>query len=351
MLSVITLADSEKWDQIVHLFDNFDVYYLSGYVKAFMLHGDGEPLLFFYEGDSIKGINVVMKRDVANDVHFQGKIPNDTYYDFATPYGYGGWLIQGEGDKNLLFEAYKSWCVDNGIISEFVRFHPVLENHIYSENNYEVIGLGETVAMDLTSPDVIWQNITSKNRNMIRKAEKNNVSIYNGRNPWLYEVFREIYNATMDKDNAEEYYYFDSKFYKSVLEDLPNNAQIFYARLDDGEIIAASIMIAANGRMNYHLSGSRKEFQHLAPTNLLLYKAALWGCENGYKTLYLGGGVGSGEDSLFKFKRAFYRGNPYRFYIGKTIYIHDKYEELLSIRLIEYKSVEQTSFFPKYRMR
>jgi len=27
--------------------ENFDVYYLSGYVKAFHAHGDGEPKLFF----------------------------------------------------------------------------------------------------------------------------------------------------------------------------------------------------------------------------------------------------------------------------------------------------------------
>lgn len=349
MLSVITLDESEKWDSIVRLFDNYDVYYLSGYVKAFKLHGDGEPLLFYYEDNSIKGINVVMKRDVADDKRFQGIIPFGVYYDFATPYGYGGWLVQGDGDSTRLFEDYRLWCRDNGIISEFVRFHPVLKNHIYSENVLEVIGLGDTIAMDLSSPEVIWQNIISKNRNMIRKAVKNGVSIYNGRSPELYRVFREIYNATMDKDNAEEYYYFGHEFYNSILDDLPNNAQVFYAQLDDETIIAASIMITANGRMNYHLSGSRRDYQHLAPTNLLLYKAALWGCENGYKTLYLGGGVGSGEDSLFKFKRAFYKGDLHKFYIGKATYNEEKYEELLAIRCRNDACIADSKFFPKYR--
>lgn len=349
MLSVVTLNESEKWDSVVRTFSNYDVYYLSGYVKAFQLHGDGEPLLFFYDDGKVKGINVVMKRDISADKHFEGKIEPNTYFDFATPYGYGGWLIEGDNDTSCLFETYRKWCKDNNIISEFVRFHPVLKNHVFSEKDYEVIPLGETVAMDLTSPDVIWQNIISKNRNMIRKAIKNGVSIYNGRSPELYRVFKEIYNATMDKDNAEEYYYFNEEFYNSILDDLPNNAQIFYAQLEDGTTIAASIMITANGRMNYHLSGSRRDYQHLAPTNLLLYKAALWGCENGYKTLYLGGGVGSGEDSLFKFKRAFYKGDLNRFFIGKNTYNDEKYEELLAIRLAEEESVEQSKFFPKYR--
>lgn len=97
--------------------------------------------------------------------------------------------------------------------------------------------------------------------------------------PEIYEIFREIYNATMDKDNADSDYYFGEEFYRSVLEDLPQNAQVFYAVLD-GQVIAASIMLACNGRMNYHLSGSVREYAHLPPSNLLLYEAALWGCAN-----------------------------------------------------------------------
>ena len=39
--------------------------------------------------------------------------------------------------------------------------------------------------------------------------------------------FRSIYDSTMDKDNAEEYYYFEESFYKSMCNDLPQNVQIF----------------------------------------------------------------------------------------------------------------------------
>ena len=40
-LSVYTLKDSNKWNDIVKSFCNYDVYYLSGYTKAFYLHNDG----------------------------------------------------------------------------------------------------------------------------------------------------------------------------------------------------------------------------------------------------------------------------------------------------------------------
>ncbi len=344
VLAVYTIEQSEQWDVIVRSFKEYDVYWLSGYVKAFQIHGDGTPLLFYYESSDTdtRGINVVMKRDVAKDERFREKIDEGQYFDFATPYGYGGWIIEGQ-DTEDLFEAYENWVEKNGIISEFVRFHPMVKNHEKCRSYYEVIQLGEVVHMDLGSPELIWNNIISKNRNMIRKAIKNGVVIYNGRFPEIYEKFRVIYNGTMDKDDAEEYYYFSPEFYGSVLNDLPQNAQVFWAE-KDGQIIAASIMLAANGRMNYHLSGSLRDFGSLAPGNLILYTAALWGCANGYRTFYLGGGVGSGEDSLFKFKRAFYKGMLNHFYIGKKIYDFERYERLVSMR-----EFADRDFFPKYR--
>ncbi|MDD6647455.1 MAG: GNAT family N-acetyltransferase [Firmicutes bacterium] len=342
-IKIYTLEQRQEWDQVVRSFFEYDAYWLSGYVKAFQIHGDGEPLLFYFENDSTRGINVVMKRDIAGDKYFSNILPKGKYFDFSTPYGYGGWIIEGENNDEL-FNEYELWCQNNNIISEFVRFHPVLKNHIYSERVYEVVPLGNTVTMDLSSPEIIWANITSKNRNMIRKATKNGIKIFNGRFPQIYREFKNIYNLTMDKDNADSYYYFDQAFYESLLEDLPSNSQVFYAELDD-RIIAASIMLSANGRMNYHLSGALKEYSNLAPTNLLLYKAALWGYANNCKTLYLGGGVGSEEDSLFKFKKAFYRKDDLdRFYIGKKIFLVKEYKELINI-----KNIENTNYFPQYR--
>ena len=129
-----------------------------------------------------------------------------------------------------------------------------------------------------------------------------------------------------------------------MLNDLPQNAQVFYAQLDE-TIIAASILLRANERLNYHLSGSRQEYQNLAPTNLLLYEAALWGCANGCKTLHLGGGVGAGEDSLYAFKKTFYRGEPCRYQIGKRIFLSDAYEKLIAMRT----NLPESGFFPRYR--
>lgn len=346
MFNVYTLEQSEQWDSIVRSFSDYDVFYLSGYVKAFKIHGDGEPILFSYEENGTRGINVVLKRDIALCELFKGKVEENTWFDLSSPYGYAGWLIEGD-DTASVMAAYTTWCEKNSIVSEFVRFHPNVGNHKFVEGFYDVIPLGNVVVMDVSSEENIWANIISKNRNMIRKAQKHGVTIYNGRFPEILETFRSIYNSTMDKDEADPYYYFAPEFYNSILNDLPQNAQIFYAVYEE-QVIAAAIMLSCNGKMTYHLSGSVREFSYLAATNLMLYQAALWGCANGCKTFYLGGGVGSEEDGLFKFKRSFYRGDDLpRFHVGRKIFNQDKYDELLALR----DDVPDSNYFPLYRAK
>lgn len=338
------LDENEKWDGIVRSFDSYDVYYLSGYAKGFFLNGDGEPMLLYYEGDGQRAINVVMRRDVADAERLKGRVEPGKYYDFATPYGYGGWLCEGESDLSGLLDEYAKFSSEQKVVSEFVRFHPVLGNAILGEKMYGVEALGPTIALDLGSEDIIWENITSKNRNMIRKAIKAGIEIGHGSDPALYEIFREIYEETMARDNASPYYYFPWSMYETFWNELDGNAELFYATYD-GETIAASIILFANDKMNYHLSGSRSEFRNLAPTNLLLFEAAKWGAARGLKTFHLGGGVGAREDGLFRFKKSFFRGEPCTYSIGKRVFDEGAYAALGRLS----GSGEVEGFFPAYR--
>lgn len=342
MIQIFNINQYRQWDDIVRSFAEYDVYYLSGYVKAFQIHGDGEPQLLFYEGNGLRAIYVYMKRKTAME----------SVYDSITPYGYGGVLFEGDKSSfnlHTFWTAYLRKMDEENIVDNFVRYHPILANAVPMKEISEVIDLGKTIAIDLTSPEVIWENIVSKNRNMIRKAEKNGVQIYHAHDMSLFKDFMRIYNETMDKDKADEYYYFEEKFYKSIHADLEGNYEMFYASYK-GQIIAMSIMLFANKQMHYHLSGSMLEYRNLAPSNLLLYKAALWGCEQGFKTFHLGGGVGSGEDNLYKFKAAFNRKSDYQFSIAKMVFDTEQYQALVNERAVRDMSFNcESKFFPLYR--
>ena len=338
-MQIFNMNQAKEWNNLVQSFTNYDVYYLSGYVKAFQIHGDGEPQLFYYDEKGLRGIYVYMKRKTAIEGVF----------DSITPYGYGGFLLEGDtSEENVkaLWAAYVDRMKEENIVDNFVRYHPVLANAVPMKTCSDVIDLGKTVAMDLTSEEVIWKNIHSKNRNMIRKAEKNGIVIKHGQGLELFDDFIKIYNATMDKDNAEAYYYFKPEFYKSIHEDLKDNYEMFWAEYE-GKIIAMSIMIFANGRLNYHLSGSDLQYRNLAPSNLLLYKAAMWGMEKGMNTFHLGGGVGSGEDNLYKFKIAFNRFSDCQFSIAKHVFDNEKYDERVAERASRDAECDKESkFFP-----
>lgn len=351
MLSIINAAERERWDSIVDSFPSADVYYRRGYVEAFRLHGDGEPVLIEYCSDSCRGICVMMKRDVADDPLFAGLVPEATYYDMVTPYGYGGFIFDTDPEtteiERIGSELWET-LARQGVVAAFFRFHPILGNSLNSRDLLDVVDLGHTIGIDLSSAEVIWENIISKNRNMIRKAEKSGVEIRHGKGMELLDVFRNIYDETMRHDNAEEYYFFGREFYESLDRDLHDNYEIFYA-VYEGEIIAMSIMLFGGSQMHYHLSGSRYEYRRLAPSNLLLYKAALWGSEQGFRTFHLGGGVGSGEDNLYKFKAAFNRNSDYRFSIGKKIINPEAYDRLCALRGLSEEDRKSIAFFPAYR--
>jgi len=352
MFEIITLNNSAYWDKIVKSFAQYDIYYLSGYSKGFYIHGDGIPLLLYYHDADIRGICVIMKRDIAQIENFKDKFEKKKWFDIVTPYGYGGFIFEGNLNEDSIVRFNECYCnklKEENIISVFVRFHPQLQNADPLRIITQVIDLGKTIEMDLKSEEVIWNNIIPKNRTAIRKSIKNGVSIKHGKSLSLFDKFMEIYNNTMDHDQAEDYYYFGKNFYESIHHDLHDNYEMFYAEYE-GEIIAMSIILFANNRMHYHLSGAKYEFRPLAPTNLLLYEAACWGNEQGFKNFHLGGGLGSGEDGLFKFKQAFNRNSGNQFSIGKQIILPEMYEELVEIRKREDIHFDtNSSYFPLYR--
>ena len=197
MIKEIRLGDNE-WDEIVMTFPDYDVYQLSGYVKAFSGGTQGEAILLYYKNGSERGVNVVMKRDISEADAFKNLLEKDTFYDLATPYGYGGWIFEGAEDSEAFNKEYLSWCEDNQVVSEFVRFHPMQQNAFgINQKIYNPVFLGHTVAIELDTEEGIWTRFSSKNRGHIRKAIKSGVEVRTSNEVSDYNEFKKIYNSTI----------------------------------------------------------------------------------------------------------------------------------------------------------
>ena len=327
----------------------WDIYYLYEYVYSFMLHGDGRPLLIFWEDKGRSLCYAVMESDIADCKGFCQKLNKGSFFDWETPYGYGGPLINGvlfDEQQIQFLKELKEYCFEKKIVSQFVRFHPLLENHmavpLCIENRY----LRDTIYIDTASPEIIVANMDTKNRNMVRKARKSGVRIE--RVPIDdYREFIDIYNETMIKDNADEYYIFNEEYFKS-LEMMKNNACIFYSEYEEIPISGA-IVFYNEQYMHYHLAGTRTTFRKFSPSNLLLYEAACWGCEQGIKKFHLGGGM-LPDDNLFLFKKKFNKNGRLPFIVGRTIFDRETYKYLCQMRKkIDSSFDENNNFMIQYR--
>lgn len=339
---MIISAEDAQWDKYIEKFpvEKQDIYFTRQYCKMEQEQEQGIAQLFVYEENENIGIYPFIKRPIN---HPQLK---EQYYDIETPYGYGGPITMYEDPLFVSrFEnSFLEYCKDENIVAEFVRFHPLIENEHIFQKNIEVLHNRSTVWLELTkSIEDIWMNeVSAQNRNTIRKCEKNQLHVEVTNH---YDTFIEIYNETMQKVGAQEFYFFGQFYY----EHIKGNESYVLLEVKQGEkTLAAAIFMGYGQYFHYHLSGSRKEFLKLAPNNILLWEAIKYAKEHGYKKMHFGGGLtDSKEDNLFRFKSKYSKTNA-DFYIGKRIHNEEVYQML--IRDWEEKHGEKAKILLQYRV-
>lgn len=251
-------------------------------------------------------------------------VPGAEYSDIQSAYGYGG-PVASTADPAFLdaaWRAYGEWCRDNGILAEFVRFHPLLENWRYFGGT--VMDDRWTVWVDLTADDLAT-GYEVRVRTAIRKARNGGVRVVWRRGAGDAAVFGELYRATMTRLDADEFYRFDDDYLASLMAWDRTHLGLCLA---GDEVVAAALFLEGNQMLEYHLSAATPEGKRLAATNLLLHEAALLGQRLGCRALHLGGGFDGREDNpLLFFKSGF---SPLRgmFRIGRLIHQPEAYAAL-----------------------
>ena len=353
MSYVKIISDGEEWKQTLHKHLVTDVYIRYEYVSSMAKHLHATPILIDYSTGKGGFLYCLLIMDIADNVKFRNLIPANEFFDAETPYGYGGPFFYGtfeflEDEIKQCRGLIGNEMSKRGIISQFIRFYPL----IFEEGKSTIIvddfgTYKKTVYMDLADEDLVISNLDSQYRRKIRKAESAGVMIEHDKGERISE-FIKLYNITMQMHAAEEMYYFETEYYESVIREFKNNIEVFYACLD-GNIIGSSIFLFDKDYMHYHLGGRNPEVSKIPFENLLMVEAAKWGARHRIKKLHIGGGC-SDNDSLFQYKKKFNRSGILPFYIGRSIFNHDKYKELIHIREISDKNFDPNNrFYIQYR--
>jgi len=144
----------------------------------------------------------------------------ETYSDLTTPYGYGGPLIMEfePGRKQELLagfaQAFADYCREQCIVSEFVRFHILAGNAADFSSIYETEHYNNTVGINLADYDDPFQAEFSKSaRKSLRRCLRDGLTYEIEEYPDTLTDFAEIYYQTMDRNEADDSYYFGAEYF------------------------------------------------------------------------------------------------------------------------------------------
>ncbi|AOR23408.1 lipid II:glycine glycyltransferase FemX [Clostridium taeniosporum] len=315
-----------------------DIYFKSEYYKLYENGNDKIAKIFVFEDKK----NLAVYPFLMNKI--KGYDLKEEYYDIETAYGYGGPILNTTNEKFIenFEKAFRKFCSENNIIAEFIRFHPLLNNYSIFIDGINVYHNRTTTYIDLrNSIDDIWKkDITSKNRNVIRKAKKLGLTT-----EICFDLneFKKIYIKTMNRLNADKRYYFGDNYFN----DLMNLNHICISIKFNNITIASAIFLQGNDFFNYHLSGSLKEYLKYCPNNLLLWEAIKYAKDIGFSKFHFGGGLSDSlDDTLYKFKKSFCRYTS-DFYVGTRIHNKEIYNYL--INKWENKNKKKSKLFLQYK--
>lgn len=355
-MSVITeysIENQKKWNEVVHSFHDYEVFYLAEYSYAFMKENpqNGIPVLFYYENGEDRAVNVVFKRDIALDKKFENRIPIGEYYDLITPYGYGGFHGRID-DYEELNRSYSAFCVEKHYVSEFVRFElfSKYSSH-YSLNRSDsyVESRTHNVVRNLEMPiEDIWMDFKQKVRKNVKKASRYGLEIILDETGAYLDEFLRIYHGTMERTNAETEFFFSREFFET-LNEMHGNYMYFHVMYDE-KIISTELVIYGSENCYSYLGGTDSEYFDMRPNDFLKYEIIKWASNKGLKNFVLGGGYGS-DDGIFQYKSCLAPNGVTEFYIGKRILDSGMYDYLCEKRrtFSHSNNLKAIGYFPEYR--
>jgi hypothetical protein len=158
-----------------------------------------------------------------------------------------------------------------------------------------------THVLDLLSGfEAVWTgSFTSKNRNMVRKAEKNGLRIVRETGQEQADAYYDIYAAASARWGYEVPPYPRALFHALVAS---GHVELWLAHDDEGPVSGA-LLLGGSDDLLYWSGATVSGKQALAPSNALLSEAIKAACSRGVS--YLDFGASEGLPGVEKFKQSF----------------------------------------------
>jgi len=353
-IKVFSQDNREYWKEYLNKLtpEQQDIYYTPEYYQISENRGDGVSKCFVFENKN----GIALYPFLKNKINNLGYNLDKEYYDIQGAYGYNG-VVANYKDFSFIEEfsnAFQDWCNQNQIIAEFVRFNPLLNNHLISKW-INPIDLLDNIFIPLTTHEEVWQkSFHKKVREATRKAQRYGLTYksFIGRdisNQFLV-AFLEIYNHMLKKNGADASYYYSLDYFQQMINILPYNTLFTFALFDDTPI-STELILHNDVNAYAFLGGTLSDYIDKSPNTFLRNEILKELIDKGLKSYNMGGGI-SRNDSLYLYKRSFSINCNSTFYIGKRIHNEEVYKEVVKqweLKTDESKIQKYQNFLLKYR--
>ena len=272
--------------------------------------------------------------------------------DLSSPYGYGGPYAWGRPSPEAFWDAFRGWARREDVVSGFIRRGLFPEQLLRLPEGEAVIA--ENVVRDLTIPaERIWMSYEHKVRKNVNKARRAGLTARIDARGERLGDFHAVYEATMDRRNAAEFYHFAPAFFEGLFERLAGQVLLAHVEAGDGRVVASELVLVSERHLYSFLGGTLPEGLPLGANDLLKHAVIEWGREQGKAAFVLGGGFRPG-DGIFRYKRAFAPDGVVPFRVGRLVFDPEACSRLVERRREWEASLGHEwrplpGFFPEFR--
>jgi len=325
-----------------------DMYHLPGFASVEAEWEGAQPEAFIVQADEGTMLLPLLVRPT----------PSGAGLDAVTPYGYSGPAFSPGATPDFRGEALAAFDAsarDQGLVSTFMRLHPLLEPSIAptlieAGLDWREVSHGETVTLPLTLEPAAWLAALGKSlRYDIRRLHRLGYT-FELDTEAAWSAFPSIYQETMERIDAGGRYHYTDQYLGKFRDALGDSIHCALVRAPEGAPAAAGLFSHVGSTVQYHLSGTRGEFQKDGPTKLLLAEMRDHAHAAGAREFHLGGGEGSSDDSLFRFKARF-GGRTQTFRTVRAVHDRGAFRAECQAWLSRTgaQTLDDVSFFPPYR--
>lgn len=345
-LEICTTENANCWNEILKEIGEYDFFHLAAFHKLKEMRGEGSAVMLVYrEGNYMMAFPLLL-RNV--DLPFLGETD---LKDATSVAGLAGPVASTpdlpDDVKKRFHQHLQDFFEQNNILTVYSRLNPLMNQPALLEGYGEVVEIGVTQAIDLTSPpDVQFARYRRNHRRDIKRLQSSGFVCEKVGVKYL-DDFMHVYIDTMNRLDADEAYFFEKSYFKYLMQEMSDVMHLFICR--DGETVTSGILCSAcNGIIQSYFGGTASEYIKLAPAKLLYDAIRVWGNGIGAKTFHMGGSIGGKRDSLSDYKMGF-GAREHVYSTWRHVVDQNTYNNICQASWQQADEKPDTSYFPSYR--